>query len=98
MSHVDPTAPDTRADDNQAKRALFLEAKDILDDKGVFMLAVRALRIRWYGEFLDTIDRDKERDLKARLKVLDAIPAEIKRFVSDYSVTLDRQRKNAGRA
>ena len=92
MSDVDPVSTDARATDNDAKRALFLEAKDVLDEKGVIMLAVRALRIRWYGEFLDATEREKERDLKARLKVLDAIPAEIKRFVNDYSMAMGRKR------
>lgn len=93
MTDIDPIAPDARATDNEAKRTLFVEAKDLLDEKGVFMLAVRALRIRWYGEFLDAVERDKERDLKARLKCLDAIPAEIKRFVSDYSIAMDRRKR-----
>jgi 5-carboxymethyl-2-hydroxymuconate isomerase len=97
LPNIDPTQTDTRANDTQAKRELFLEANDLLNEKGVFMLAVRALRIRWYGEFLDATERDKERDLKAKLKVLDAVPAEIKRFVSDYSMALDRQAKNARR-
>jgi len=57
------------------------------------MLAVRALRIRWYGELLDATERDKERDLKARLKILDAIPVELQRFVNDYSMQIDRQAK-----
>ena len=90
LPHIDPTEPDTRGADNDAKRALFLEAKDLLDEKGVFMLAIRALRIRWYGEHLDTSDRDKDRELKAKLQCLDAIPAEIKRFVSDYAMAMDK--------
>ncbi len=96
LPKIDPTEPDERAKDNDAKRVLFEEAKDLLAEKGVFMLAVRALRIRWYGEWLDTADRDKERDLKGKLQCLDAIPAEIKRFISDYAMAMDKARKQRG--
>lgn len=92
----DPAEADTRGADNDAKRTLFLEAKDLLDEKGVFFLAVKALRIRWYGEWLDTVERDKQRELRARLQCIDAIPAEIKRFVSDYAMAMDKA-KNARR-
>ena len=87
--------PDERGADSDAKRTLFNESNELLNDKGVFLLAVKALRIRWYGEWLDTADRDKNRELKAKLQCLDAIPAEIQRFVNDYK--MDRQRKHAGR-
>jgi hypothetical protein len=90
---IDPQQTDARASDNDAKRTLFLEAKDLLDEKGVFLLAVRALRIRWYGELMDAVERDKKADLLARLKVLDAVPAEIKRFVSDYTMAMDKRAK-----
>ena len=97
LPKIDPAEADARGADNDAKRVLFLEAKDLLDEKGVFLLAVRALRIRWYGEWLDCGDRDKERDLKARLKILDAVPAEIQRFVNDYAMAMDKA-KNVRRA
>ena len=58
LPHIDPTEPDTvEKGTATAKRALFPEAKDLLDDQGVFMLAIRALRIRWYGEHLGMSDR-----------------------------------------
>jgi hypothetical protein len=97
LPRIDPTEPDERAADTDAKRVLFQEAQELLNEKGVFLLAIRALRIRWYGEWLDCSDRDKERDYKARLKIIDAVPAEIQRFVNDYKMTMDRQRKHAGR-
>jgi hypothetical protein len=94
---IDPSEPDARAKDTDAKRLLFMEANELLKDQGVFMLACRALRIRWYREWLDEEDREKQRDLRARLKFIDAAPEEIRRFVSDYSMAVDRQ-KNARRA
>jgi hypothetical protein len=96
LPKIDPTEVDARGADNDAKRVLFLEAKDLLDEKGVFFLAVRALRIRLYREHLDTYDRDKDRELKAQLQCLDKIPAEIQRFVSDYAMAMDKT-KNARR-
>lgn len=95
LPNIDPTEPDVRATDTQAKRVLFQEAKELLDPKGVFMLAIRAVRIRWYGELMDAVDRDKKADLLARLKVIDAVPAELQGFINDYTMALDRQRKNA---
>lgn len=92
LPNIDPTQTDARANDTAAKRVLFEEANDLLNEKGVFMLAIRALRIRWYGELLDAIDRDKKSDLLSRLKVLDAVPAEIKRFVGDYNMAIDKQK------
>ena len=93
LPKIDPIEPDTRGADTDAKRVLFNEAQELLNDKGVFLLAIRALRIRLYREHLDTYDRDKDRELKAQLQCLDKIPAEIQRFVSDYAMAMDKQRK-----
>jgi hypothetical protein len=96
LPNIDPTQVDARANDTAAKKILADEANELLSEKGIFMLAVRALRIRWYGELLDATERDKKNDLLAKLKVLDAVPLEVKRFVSDYSMARNRQ-GNAGR-
>ncbi len=90
LPHIDPTEIDARANDTAAKRVLNDQANELLDEKGIFMLAVRALRIRWYGEWLDSADRDKQRDLRAKLQCLDAIPLEIGRFVSDYKMAMNK--------
>jgi hypothetical protein len=94
---TDQFEPDARASDAPAKRELFNEANELLAEKSVFMLAVRALRIRWYGELMDAVDRDKKNDLLSKLKVLDSVPLEIKRFISDYQMTLAQQAKHARR-
>ena len=96
LPKADPLAPDERAKDTDAKRVLFLEAKELTDEKGVFLLAVRAVRARWYGELMDAIDRDKKADLLARLKCLDEIPREIQRFVSDYTMAMNKARHVRG--
>jgi hypothetical protein len=97
LPNIDPTLPDARANDTQAKRELFLEANELLAEKGVFMLAVRALRIKWFNELLDTTDRDKNHELKAKLQVLRAIPDELQGFINDYKMAIDRQNKHAPR-
>jgi hypothetical protein len=89
LPNIDPEQADARAHDTQAKRVL---------EKGVFMLAVRALRIKWFNELLDTTDREKDRELKAKLQVLRAIAGELQGFINDYKMALDRQAKNARRA
>ena len=94
LPHIDPTEPDTRGADNDAKRALFLETKDLLDEKGVFMLAIRSLRIRWFQDLMDTTERSVKDDLTARLKALSALPVELSRFISDHKMALDKQRKH----
>jgi hypothetical protein len=98
LPNIDPEQADARAHDTQAKRVLFDEANDLLAEKGVFMLAVRALRIKWFNELLDTTDREKDRELKAKLQVLRAIAGELQGFINDYKMALDRQAKNARRA
>jgi hypothetical protein len=97
LPNIDPEQTDARAHDTQAKRVLFDEANDLLAEKGVFMLAVRALRIKWFNELLDTTDREKDRELKAKLQVLRAIAGELQGFINDYKMALDRQAKNARR-
>jgi hypothetical protein len=97
LPNIDPAQTDARAHDTQAKRVLFDEANELLAEKGVFMLAVRALRIKWFNEHLDNADRDKDRELKAKLQVLRAIPDEIQGFINDYKMALDRQNKHAPR-
>ena len=97
LPNIDPEQTDARAHDTQAKRVLFDEANELLHEKGVFMLAVRALRIKWFNEHLDTTDRDKDRELKARLQVLRAIPDELQGFINDYKMAIDRQNKHAPR-
>jgi hypothetical protein len=96
FSRADPLQPDERAKDTDAKRALFLEAKELTDEKGVFFLAVRSVRARWYAELMDTVERDKKADLLARLKCLDEIPREIQRFVSDYTMVMNKAKHARG--
>ena len=97
LPNIDPAQTDARAHDTQAKRVLFDEAQELLAEKGVFMLAVRSLRIKWFNEYLDSMDREKDRELKAKLQVLRAIPDELQGFINAYTMAIDRQNKHAPR-
>ena len=92
----DPFAPDARAVDSDAKRALHNEATDLLDKNGVFMLAVRSLRIQWFGALMDAKDWETKDDLTRKLQVLDAMPKELQRFVTDYKFALNKRQHARG--
>ena len=91
MSDMDPFAPDARAVDSDAKRALHNEATDLLDKNGVFMLAVRSLRIQWFNELMAAKDWETKDDLTRKLQVLTAVPQELQRFVTDYKFALNKR-------
>jgi hypothetical protein len=92
MSDVDPFAPDVRAADSDAKRTLHNEATDLLDKNGVFMLAVRSLRIQWFNELMNAKDWETKDDLTRRLQVLTAVPQELQRFITDYKFALNKRK------
>ena len=89
--HVDPFAVDQRATDLEAKRALFLEANALLDEKGVFLLAMRSLRRQWFNQLMAARDWETKDDLTRKLQVLEAIPGEINRFVNDYKMATNKR-------
>jgi hypothetical protein len=90
----DPKAENEKVSDLSAKRARADEAAGLLDEKGVFMGAVRSTRISLYRELMDARDKHVEDKLLAQLRVLDAIPQEIQGVINDYKVAADRQRKH----
>ena len=96
VSDADPFAPDARAVDSDAKRALRNEAEELLDKNGVFMLAVRSLRIQWFNELMAAKDWETKDHLTNKLQVLTAIPQELQRFVTDHKFALNK-RTHAGR-
>jgi hypothetical protein len=93
----DPVEADQRATDTSAKRELFNEASSLLDEKGVFMLAVRSLRRQWFGQLMNAKDWEAKDDLTRKLQVLTAIPEELQRFITDFKFALDRQKHGRGR-
>ena len=93
---ADPFLADKRAHDLEAKRQLFIEANSLLEERSVFMLAVRSLRVQWHNEWLASKDWETDQNLKARLQALLALPAEINRFINDYKAALSKQQKPRG--
>ena len=90
----DPQTENAKVNDLSQKRALKDEAEGLLDPAGVFMAAVRTLRIAWYREWLDAKDHAAVEELRAKLQVLDAIPKMINAAITDYKFAADRQRKH----
>lgn len=82
----DPKDENAKPDELSAKRALADEAQELLNDKGVFMGAVKAVRIKWYREWLDATDEAVIAQLRAKLQALDAVPQLIQTAVNDYTV------------
>ena len=85
----DPREETPKVHDLSAKRLLKDEAEELLDPKGVFMAAVKAVRIKWFGQLMDTGDAG----LIAKLQALDAIPQELQTAVNDYKMAI-RHMKN----
>jgi hypothetical protein len=91
---TDPTEPSATVTELSAKRERREAAEILLDEKGVFMLAVRSIRIRWFNELMTTTERSEKDDLTAKLKALTAIPVELEGFISDHKFALDRAKKH----
>jgi hypothetical protein len=90
----DPQEENAKVTELSAKRALAAEAEALLDEKGVFMRAVRSVRIKWHRELLDTRDEHTEKLLTANLRALDAVPQMLQTAINDLAVVVDRQRKH----
>jgi hypothetical protein len=88
----DPREESPKINDLFAKRLLKEEAAELLDPKGVFMAAVKAVRLEWFGELMDARDRDAADALVAKLRALDAIPERLQTAVNDYKMALSRQK------
>jgi hypothetical protein len=90
----DPQAENAKVNDLSAKRALKDEAEALLDEAGVFMRAVKATRIGWYRELMDTREEHIEKKLLAQLRALDAVPQLLQGAITDFKFAADRQRRH----
>ena len=88
----DPTEPIPKADELSDKRVRNDEAGGLLDPKGVFMLGVRGVRMRWYRELLDAKDRETKDNLVYKSQVLDEVVNVLNFFITDYKVALKNKR------
>jgi hypothetical protein len=78
----------------EGRRELARDARDLLNDRA-FKAACALLRAQWYNELLDSkIDMDKLFELRAKLQVIEAIPAMIQKLVNDETMA---QRAGHGR-
>jgi hypothetical protein len=88
----DPNEPVPKADDLSDKRLRKEEAEGLLDPKGVFMLGVRGVRIRWFQELMAARDQETKDYLTSKLQVLDEVTNALQGFVNDYKVALKNKR------
>lgn len=88
----DPQEEVPKADDLSVKRERSEEAEGLMDPKGVFMLGVRGVRMRWFQELMEARDRDRKEDLIYKLQVLDEVANSLKGFVNDYKMALRNRR------
>jgi hypothetical protein len=92
MSDEDPREEIPKADDLSDKRLRKEEAEGLLDPKGVFMLGVRGVRMRWFQELMDMNDREAKEVLTYKLQVLHEVVNALNGFVNDYKVALKNKR------
>jgi hypothetical protein len=88
----DPREEIPKADDLAVKRERSEEASGLLEQKGVFMLGVRGVRMRWFQQLMDTRDREAKDDLTYKLQVLDEVVNALNSFINDYKVSLKNKR------
>jgi hypothetical protein len=88
----DPSEPIPPADDLAVKRQRHDDITALLDSKGVFMLGVRGVRMRWFQMLMDARTRELKDDLTARLQVLDEVVNALQGFINDYKVALRNKR------
>jgi hypothetical protein len=88
----DPSEEAPKVDDLAVKRERSEEAEGLMDPKGVFMLGVRGVRIRWYRELMDARDRETKDYLTSKLQVLDEVVNSLQGFVTDYKVASRNKR------
>jgi hypothetical protein len=88
----DPREETPKVHDLSAKRQLKDEAEELLAPAGVFMAAVKAVRIKWFGELMDTSEPARIASLHARLQALDAIPQELMTAINDFKMATRQPR------
>ncbi len=91
---IDPFEPANIPTDFEAKRSRKTEAETLVDDKGVFMLAVRSLSRTWYAELVTSSEESRARVVWMKLQALESIVPEIKRFINDHAFALDKAKKH----
>ena len=76
------------------KRERALDAEDLLASSGVFQLALKSMKRERYAAMILTRDRAHSERLTDELRALEGLPDEINRFINDYKMALDKQKKH----
>ena len=77
--------------DLSQKRLLADQTQDLLDESGLFMMAVRTLREKWRVELMRTRTRAEQDPLVARMQALEAIPELLQTVINDYKHAAHRE-------
>ena len=78
--------------DLSQKRLLHDQAADLLAENGLFMSAVKAVRIKWFDELMASHNTEQKLELVARLQALLEVPVQLQTAVNDYKIAAARQR------
>jgi hypothetical protein len=79
--------------DLSEKRALYEQAREILEEPA-FKKAVTDLHDAWVRDLLtiEPMSLDRQFEIIAKLKALEAIPIELQRLMKDYRMAVEAQR------
>jgi hypothetical protein len=91
---IDPFEPANIPTDPDSRRARSVEAEMLIDDKGVFMLAIKSLARKWYAEQVTSPEEPRMVAAARKLQALEAIVPEIQRFIVDQKFAVDRAKKH----
>jgi len=91
---IDPFEPEKLSTDPEARRARSFEAEELVNEKGVFMLAIKSLARKWYAEMVTSPEKPRMEVAAMKLQVLEAIEPEIRRFITDQKFAVDKARKH----
>jgi hypothetical protein len=91
---IDPFEKENLPTDVDARRMRSLEAEELVNEKGVFMLAIKSLARKWYAEMVTSPEKQRMEAAAMKLQVLESIEPEIRRFITDQKFAVDKARKH----
>jgi len=91
---IDPFEPEKLSTEPDARRTRSVEAEELVDDKGVFMLAIKSLARKWYAELVTSPEEERMKAAARKLQALEAVAPEIRRFITDQKFAIDRAKKH----
>jgi hypothetical protein len=92
---IDPFEKANIPTDAGSKRERREEAEELLEENGVFMLSLKSLSRKWYAEMITSLEPARREAASVKLQALEAIVPEMRRFITDHKMALDKQRKHA---